>query len=75
MDKEIKFEGPSGFLVGNFHPNEKNISKFGFLLSNAKNISEIEQKAFVLLLIKRRTFFWTPGTSVTSHGIKRVLYS
>ena len=45
--------------VRNFHPNQKNkMSKFklGSLLCNANNISEIKQKAFVLLLIKCNTF-------------------
>ena len=49
---------------GNFHRNEKNeISKsnLGSPLSNTRNISEIKQKAFVLLLIKHTTFFGTPG--------------
>ena len=32
-------------------------SKLGSPLSNTKYILEIKQKAFVLLLIKRRTFF------------------
>ena len=44
---------------GNFHPNDKNEiseSKSGSPLSNTRNISEIKQKAFVLLLIKRVTF-------------------
>ena len=43
---------------GNFHLNEKNeISKLGSPLSNTRNISEIKQRAFVLLLIKHMTFF------------------
>ena len=47
---------------GNFHLNEKNeISKLGSPLSNTTNISEIKQRAFVLLLIKHMTFFGTPG--------------
>ena len=33
----------------------------GLSLSKQKSISEIEQKAFVLLLINRRIFFGTPG--------------
>ena len=37
-------------------------SKFGFYLCKTKEILKIEQKAFVLLLIKRRTFFGTPGS-------------
>ena len=31
-------------------------------LSKTKNSSEIKQKAFVVLLIKRRVFSGTPGT-------------
>ena len=47
------------FNSGNFHLNEKNeISKSGSPLSNTRNISEIKQRAFVLLLIKHMTFFW-----------------
>ena len=46
----------------NFHLNEKNeISKLGSPLSNTKNISEMKQKAFVLLLIEHMTFFGIPG--------------
>ena len=44
-----------------FYLNEKNkilSSKLGSPLSSTKNILQIKQKAFVLLLIKRRTFFW-----------------
>ena len=66
INKERKFKGPSGSWLsallsfnahnsGNFHPNDKNeISKSmsGSPLSNTRNISEIKQKAFVLLLIK-----------------------
>ena len=48
---------------GNFHLNEKNeISKLGSPLSNTRNISEIKQKAFFLLLMKDMTYFSTPGT-------------
>ena len=75
MHKKVKFKGPSGFMVEcilsfnshnsvNVHPIEKNmVSKFklGSRLFKAKSISEIEQKTFVLLLIKCRTFFGTPG--------------
>ena len=75
MYKDVKFKRPSGFMVecsftfnsrnsGNFHPNEKNKiskSKLGSPLSNTKDISEIKRKAFVLLLIKRRTFYGTPS--------------
>ena len=45
----------------NFHSIEKNKiskSKLESCLSKTKSISEIEQEAFVLLLIKRRTFLW-----------------
>ena len=35
--------------------------ELGSRLSKQKSISEIEQKAFVLLLINRRIFFGTPG--------------
>ena len=77
MHKKVKFKGSAGFMVecilsfsfhnsGIFQSNEKNKisrSKFGSPLSNTKYISEIKQKAFVLLLIKRRTFFGTPCTS------------
>ena len=77
MYKKVKFKGASGFMVdcilsfnlhnsGIFHSIEKNKipkSKLGSRLPKTKGISEIEQKAFVLLLIKRRTLFGTPGTS------------
>ena len=46
----------------NFHLNEKNKiskSKLGSFLSDTHNILEIKQKAFVLLLIKCRTYFGT----------------
>ena len=68
MHKKVKFKGPSGlsaFLFFNSHnfdnhySNEKNKiskSKLGCCLFKTKSISEIEQKAFFLLLIKRRTF-------------------
>ena len=47
---------------GNFHLNEKNeISKLESPLSNTRNISEIKQRAFVLLLIKNMTFHGTPS--------------
>ena len=66
MHKKVTFKEPSGFMVecilflrshdsGNFHPIEKNkISefKFGSPLSKTESTSEIEQKAFVLLLIE-----------------------
>ena len=47
----------------NFHPSEKNKilkSKLGHPLSSTRNIPEIEQKAFVPLLIKRRKFLGHP---------------
>ena len=40
--------------------NKISKSKLGFRLSKTKNISEIEQKTLVLLLIKRSTFSETP---------------
>ena len=75
MHKNVKFKGPlvswlSAFLSfnshnsGNSHSIEKNKisqSKLGACLSRTKRISEIKQKAFVLLLIKGRTFTGTPG--------------
>ena len=72
MHKEVKFKDSlvswlsarfsfNSHNSGNFHLNEINKiskSKLRSPLSNTKIISEIEQKTFVLLLIKRRTFFW-----------------
>ena len=74
MHKEVKFKGTSGSWLsvllsckshnsGNFHPDEKNKiskSKLGSPLSNTKDILEIKQKAFVLLLINHKTFLGHP---------------
>ena len=45
-------------------------SKLGSCLSKTKGISEIEQNAFVLLLIKRKTLFGTPGICVQGITVK-----
>ena len=42
--------------------NEMSKSMFMSHLTETKEIQNIEQKAFVLLLIKRRTFSGIPGT-------------
>ena len=86
MHKEVKFKGPSGFMVeysfvshtsDNFHPNEKNKilkSKLESLLFNTRNILGIKQKAFVLSLIKCRTFFGTPGRDLKFSLFYKTLY-
>ena len=73
MQKEVKFKGLSGLMIecsfvsrnsGNFYLNEENkisTPKLGSSLSNSVKISDIKQKEFVLLLMKRRTFSGTPG--------------
>ena len=47
--------------------NEMSKPKSEPYLSKTQEILKIKQKAFVLLLIKRRTFFGTPGRF---HGIR-----
>ena len=52
---------------GNCNPNERNKiskSKLGCSLFNTKSISGVKQKASVLLLIKHRNFFVTPGIQI-----------
>ena len=76
MHKKIKFKGPSGFMVECSFVfltlitlaifirmrkiRNQNLNK-SLLYPTQKNNAEIIRKAFVLFLIKRRTFFGTPG--------------
>ena len=82
MHKKIKSKDPlvswlSAFLSfdshnsGKFYSIEKNKiskSRSGFRLPKTKSISGIEQKAFVLLLIKRRTFSGHPVYTINSYA-------